>query len=299
MVAPPSREIDVNVCVCTFRRPSLEQSLRSIAAQLGAPSFDITVADNDDAPTAEGLVRRVGAELGISIHYVHAPARNISIARNACLAAGSAGFVAFLDDDETADAGWLAALWATLSEAQADVVFGPVRAAYPQDAPAWATQADLHSVQPVVRSDGKIATGYTCNVMMRRKTIGALQFDPQFGRSGGEDTWFFHQLFSHGATLAFSPNAWVSEPTSASRLRLGWLLQRSFRAGQSHGHILSTRGGGRLSQIVSAASKAAYCGVDAALGVAAPTRWRKALVRGALHAGVIARLVGIRDLQLY
>ena len=60
--------------------------------------------------------------------YLHAPARNISIARNACLEAASAPLVAFIDDDEIARPGWLAGLVADMDAPNADVVFGKVAA---------------------------------------------------------------------------------------------------------------------------------------------------------------------------
>ncbi|TIP77682.1 MAG: glycosyltransferase, partial [Mesorhizobium sp.] len=106
-VAEKNRSVDV--CVCTFRRPELADTLRSVAA-LDVPSgFDIRVivADNDDGPTAELLVTTLAETLKLPISYRHCPARNISIARNACLDASTADFVAFLDDDETASSRWL------------------------------------------------------------------------------------------------------------------------------------------------------------------------------------------------
>jgi hypothetical protein len=42
------------------------------------------------------------SDLSLDCLYVHAPARNISIARNACLDAADAPLIAFIDDDETA-----------------------------------------------------------------------------------------------------------------------------------------------------------------------------------------------------
>ena len=49
----------------------------------------------------------------LQITYVHAPARNISRARNACLALATAPLIAFIDDDEVASPQWLAALMDT------------------------------------------------------------------------------------------------------------------------------------------------------------------------------------------
>ena len=82
--------------VCTFRRPLLARALRSLVGQTGMPGyrFCIIVADNDDTPSALSLVEDLGAESSITIHYAHAPARNITSARNAFLhKAASLGFI--------------------------------------------------------------------------------------------------------------------------------------------------------------------------------------------------------------
>ena len=50
----------------------------------------------------DALVDAVAAELPFELLYVHCPAANISIARNACLDNSSGDFLAFIDDDETA-----------------------------------------------------------------------------------------------------------------------------------------------------------------------------------------------------
>lgn len=291
----------VDVCVCTFQRPSLWDTLQSMASQV-LPSqvvARVIIADNDTIPSAYPMVLRAGAELGLQCEYRHAPARNISIARNACLDAASAPIVAFLDDDEVADPNWLANLLAALQGGEGDVIFGPVQARYGTDLPAWVRRADLHSIRPVIRAGGRIETGYTSNVIMRRSVIGQHRFDPALGRSGGEDTQFFAVLHAMGARLRFAPSAIVYEDVPATRARLRWLLTRAFRSGQVHGRIQAARTTRIVAPAALAAAKGLYCAVGAALRLASPTGWRRYLVRATLHAGVVARLLGARELQLY
>jgi succinoglycan biosynthesis protein ExoM len=45
--------------------------------------------------------------------------------------------------------------------------------------------------------------------------------------------------------------------------------------------------------------KLAYCLAAACGQAVVPSGWRRYLVRGALHAGVVAKIAGVRDLQLY
>jgi succinoglycan biosynthesis protein ExoM len=291
----------VDVCVCTFQRASLWDTLRSLASQVLPPEVvsRVIIADNDTTPSAYPVVLRAAAELGLRCEYRHAPARNISIARNACLDAASAPFVAFLDDDEVADPNWLANLLSALQSGEGDVVFGPVQACYGANLPAWTQRADLHSIRPVIRAGGRIETGYTSNVIMRHSVIGQHRFDPALGRSGGEDTQFFAALHAMGARLRYAPSAIVYEDVPAARARLRWLLRRAFRSGQVHGRIQAARTARTLAPASVAASKALYCAAGAALRLASPAGWRRYLVRASLHAGVVARLLGAKELQLY
>ena len=91
---------NIDIAVCTFRREHIVDTLRSIA-QLELPAdttIRIIVADNDDIPSARECIERAAREFGLNLTYVRAPARNISIARNACLDAATAPFLAFIDD---------------------------------------------------------------------------------------------------------------------------------------------------------------------------------------------------------
>lgn len=292
----------VEVAICTFRRASLRPALRSVAAQVlpAGVELRVIVADNDDAPTAEDLAYACAAAFGLECRYVHAPARNISIARNACLDAAEAPLLAFLDDDEEAAPDWLALLLAEQAQSSADAVFGPVQARYAADAPCWAAQADLHSIRPVLRGrTRRIETGYTSNVLLRMGAVGRLRFERALGRSGGEDTAFFAALHAAGGRLGYAPGAVVHEDVPPQRLRLRWVLSRAFRSGQVHGRVLQARSGRVLRPAALAGAKAAYCLAGSVLRLASPPGWRRYLARAALHAGVVARLLGLRELQLY
>lgn len=292
---------DVDVCVCTYRRPSLADTLRAIGRQtLDGRSIRVVVADNDGSPSARDLAAETCRAVGLRLLYVHAPERNISIARNACLDAVTAPLTAFVDDDETPGPAWLSQLMAHQRETGADVVLGRVVAAYPDTAPRWMRSLDLHSTRAVKRADGTIDTGYTANVLFRSDVLQGRRFEPALGRSGGEDTLFFHGLHAAGARIEEAPGARVCEVVTPPRARLEWLITRAFRSGQTHALMLRSRGVGKARILVLALAKVAWC-VAATLGQAALLRaaWRRSAVRGALHLGVIARILGRKELELY
>lgn len=295
-----TRAQSVDVCVCTFRRPSVVDTLASLAKQDLPEGWRvrIIVADNDDTPAMRESVEAVFEKLGIEGLYIHAPARNISIARNACLDAIEAPFAAFVDDDEIARPDWLKNLINRLKATSAGVVFGRVQAVYGPEAPKWAVNGDLHSIHAFFRS-GMIEGGYTCNVLFRRDAVGDLRFDPAFGRTGGEDTSFFGALIRNGVFMAYAANAVVDEPVPPNRVTLEWLTRRAFRSGQSHALVLMADGRNKLAVLVKSLLKIGFCAMAALVTMWSQVLWRKAAVRGALHAGVLSALLGKSPLQLY
>ncbi|MBZ9703649.1 MULTISPECIES: glycosyltransferase [unclassified Mesorhizobium] len=303
-MAVPGKNRSIDIGVCTFRRPELAHTLRSLDAMDRLAGFDVRVivADNDDTPSARDLVTTLARELTLPISYHHCPARNISIARNACLDASTSDFVAFIDDDETASPRWLAELVATAQASRAAAVLGPVKARYGADAPDWMRRGDFHSTLPVwVR--GEIRTGYTCNVLldMGSDSLRGRRFSLARGQTGGEDTEFFDQMHKTGGTIAFSPEAWVDEVVPRTRAAFDWLGRRRFRVGQTHGHLLgrNASGIGLLKQVAIASAKAAYCFAAAFPFLASPVRRNRSVLRGIMHVGVVSGLVGIREIRLY
>lgn len=289
----------IDVCICTYRRQSLALTLASVLGQRGVTGpVRVIVADNDDTPSARGLVEAAARD-GLDVLYVHAPARNISIARNACLDASTAPVLAFIDDDEIAHENWLGELLVALDDGGGRAaVFGPVRAVYPADAPTWAREADLHSTRPVETGRG-VDTGYTSNALVRRASLGAARFDEALGRSGGEDTDLFTRLYADGARFGAAPAALVFEDVAASRLSTRWLAARAFRSGQTHARRFLSSMVTRVTAGVSALAKCAFCLILTVVNAGSGSGWRKAWVRASLHAGVVARLCGIREGRLY
>jgi len=301
-LVPPATRVDIGVC--TFRRPELERTLRSLA-DLEVPeavAVRIIVADNDAMPSARPLVDSLRSSLPFEVLYVHCPAANISIARNACLDNSDGDFLAFIDDDEEASAEWLLLLLMMAEATAADAVLGPVKARYDAAAPDWMRRGDFHSTNPVWVGD-EIRTGYTCNVLLRTGSapLAGRRFSLSLGTTGGEDTEYFTHMHRAGGRLAFAANAFVEEPVPGKRAQLSWLARRRFRMGQTHGRLLAqTEAPKRRPVLIAlATAKAGYC-MLASLAFApfAIPRNRYAL-RALMHAGAISGLVGVREIQQY
>lgn len=291
----------IDLCICSYKRPELLETLIAVARQTGVPQNELRViiADNTADAQSRALAGRAAHQLPLTLVYVHAPQDNISIARNACLDHATSEWIAFIDDDEIPRPDWLGQLLAEARRGHWDVVLGPVKALYPDDAPVWARKGDFHSTYPV-RVKGAIRTAYTGNVLFRRDLVerNNLRFRADLGKTGGEDEDFFYRAFDAGARIGFAPEAVVYERVPVARANMNWLLRRNFRAGQSHGSRLEQRSS-RMRDIALASAKAVFCGAGAVIWGLNAVRRNRYLTRAALHAGVVARLSGLRAIELY
>lgn len=281
----------IDVGVCTFRRDSLSDTLRSLAAQQLPPNtrLRVIVADNDESDSRRIEIISAAEALKLDLIYVHAPARNISIARNFCLDAAESEWFVFIDDDEEAEPDWIEKLCA--NRENYDIIFGVSRAIYASDAPKWIVDADLHSNR--ITGNDAAWNGYTANVMLRLAFVkkAGLRFDPDLGLSGGEDTLFFFDAKQAAARFGYQPMAVVVEPTPATRASFRWLALRRFRSGQIH-YLILKREHATARGSVLAAAKAIWCFGTAPFLAFMSSRSRSQALRGAMHLGVVAAALG-------
>ncbi|RCW79644.1 glycosyltransferase [Paracoccus lutimaris] len=295
----------IDILMCTFRRPMVGEAIEAIGRVNLPPDVDLrlVIADNDDTDSARAVVAHAAGSLPFPCHYIHAPARNISLARNACLDAASArqvDWIVSLDDDETVAPDWLTELMDAVIHAGADGGFGTVQALYPEDAPAWVSALDLHSSHPETFGTGWLRTGNSGNVALRWHGTGwsDQRYDLSRGVTGGEDTEFFLRLSGMGVRLIAAPRAVVTEPVPATRQTLEWLAVRRYRMGQTH-VVTAQTGPQRAWLFVTAAAKFGYCRVMQVLRAGNETRRNFWLLRGQLHKGVCAGLLDRPAPQLY
>ena len=100
--------------------------MRSAFGQAGVEvaRLELVVADNDAEPSARETVERLAAQAPFAVRYVHEPISGVANARNAAVAAAEGGLIAFLDDDEEAAPGWLAACGIAITCAGVAMVAG-------------------------------------------------------------------------------------------------------------------------------------------------------------------------------
>ncbi|MDA8258759.1 MAG: glycosyltransferase [Betaproteobacteria bacterium] len=231
--------LSVTVAICTFRRPEgLQRALDGLWKQVGIASAEVAVlvVDNDASGSARAVVDQNSVPRGWVLRYVIEPHPGVSHARNRCLAESRTELIAFFDDDEVPEPDWLAALLETQRVTGADAVFGPVISRFESRPPSWmagctAHKRPRHPTGSVV--DWKKSR--TGNVLLGPRLIALAGggFDVRFATSGGEDALFFARAERAGAHLVWCDEAVVVEDVPATRMRLSWVLERSFKGGQT------------------------------------------------------------------
>lgn len=239
----------ITVCICTFKRPAmLESLLRELGNQNtdGAFTFSAVVADNDAEESARKVVALCAPDTSLSIVYCVERERNIAAVRNLALAHARGEFVAFIDDDELPSRDWLLFLYRTCQRFSVAGVLGPVNPRFTEQTPGWVVKSGIYD-RP------SHATGYrmpwqecrTGNVLFRREILNGPSaegnqgvvlseppFRPEFG-TGGEDQDFFRRMMARGHRFLWCNEAPAWEIVPPSRCNRRFMLSRALLRGRN------------------------------------------------------------------
>jgi len=228
----------ISIIIATYDRPVLlKRALCSVLDQgcIGELDVEVVIVDNSADRSAEQTIHEIAANSPIAIKYVSEARQNISLARNAGLAASNGTMVAFIDDDERASPHWLCSLIATQQTFQADVVFGPVHPEFEGGiAPVWESTESFYDRDAGIVTGTPVTLGGTGNVLIRRECFTSPEpFDPAYGKTGGEDTDFFQRLSQAGFSSVWCAEAHVTEFLPKTRCSQLYLFRRAFKSNQS------------------------------------------------------------------
>jgi succinoglycan biosynthesis protein ExoM len=235
----------VDVCIATCQRPQgLQRLLGGLQSQLlpgrEEPEVRVVVVDNDPAGSARGVCEEARTWLRFPLVYVVEKRRGIPQARNTAVATAldHAEFLAFVDDDEIPDAGWLAELLRVQRARGADAVAGPCLPLFEEGAPDWVTRGRFFE-HPRHTTGARIDYAFTHNVLVGTAAVAGMPalFDERLALAGGSDVEFFERFAESGRRIVWADAAVVHEWIPASRARLSWLLRRAFRVGCSQTRV--------------------------------------------------------------
>lgn len=297
--------IRVTVCIATYRRLSgLDRLLSSLAAVdlsgLGDVTMSMIVLDNDEAASARVVVEEHASRLP-DVHYAVEAARGISRARNRLVELAlephpAPHYVAFVDDDEWVEPGWLGGF---LSCAEPRVVLaGPVLASYDERVPPWIRNGGFFDREPrPTGSDVRFA--FSGNSFVPAELLSSLRTATPFGeifrRPGGEDTFFSVVLRKHGYRIRWCSTARVHEQVPVERATVRWLVRRAFNGGYDYSRVVRLTRRSRVELGIRVLSGVVHVVAGLALLVPAIVRGRAALVhaarRSAAGLGALAGLL--------
>jgi succinoglycan biosynthesis protein ExoM len=264
----------------------------------------VVVVDNDAEQSGRAACDAfAGSDLNVR-YFVNAE-RNLASVRNSTMQHANGDLLAFIDDDEWADPNWIAALLSAMKTHQADAVFGCVKVYYPDETPDWIKDGDMFGKDKHV-TGALLKKGATSNALLKAVWVREkqFQFDPVYGKSGGEDTDFFHRIYKAGGKLVFDNNAVVSETVEPHRLNMDYLKRLNIRIGQTHWNYLWSQQFGFafmktglfvLAQVIGAAGLTL---INLPFGKKRYAKWYLLLVRNlvkikmAFHRGDTVELYG-------
>ncbi len=295
--------VEVAITIPTFRRPKgLGRLLNALAKLQTCAKVRLVIADND-AEHHEGFdlcsaVRARGYRWPIDL--IIAPERGIAQARNALMAralATDADFIAMLDDDEWPEPQWLDTFLAAQRKTGADALLGPVIRVFECEPAPWLLGcAGIASFERTTGALDMIES--SSNVLMTWASVAALTepwFDLGFALTGGEDRDFFTRMKRQGAQFAWAEKAVANAFVPASRLRLGWVLKRAYRVGNSDMRVFlkyQPPHAARLRELAKIAGAILCFAPILAIFAAVPNRRAQALCKLSRAAGKTAALFG-------
>lgn len=236
----------ITVAICTRNRAALlEKAVHSVLAQMSDDTELLIVdsASTDDTP--EITARLAAAHRRLTVYRAERP--GISVARNTALRNAHGQYVLFLDDDETAEPGWLAAYQRFLSAPRSEkiaAVGGAVVNEFAVPLPKWAHANTTFNHGDAPRCLPHRGSLYGGNAAYRREAALAVgMFDTQLGR--GEDSDLMLRLQDAGYEIWWLPGAAIRHYVSASRMKYRWMMRGRFNDGRfiALQRLKSRRGG--------------------------------------------------------
>lgn len=300
-----TRGLKVAVCICTSgrRAESLDRLLDALGRQAPVAGDHVVrvvvvVADN----TTTGACRpQIEQRFDADLVYCHEPHRGVSHARNASVEAALAAdpdFLAFIDDDEEPDPGWLAALIAAAQSFDAPIVAGPVFERCELPGPTQATSKPTGTL---------LDYGFTGNLLISRPALLSLTrtpqhtggdptgwpFDHRFDRTGGEDVHLTRRLRAVGHRIV-----WCNEAIAYTDIGPADVTSRRVAIRAFHGALNAERArrtieGRSLRRIPLGVAVAARGTAFLALDLVCRRSTRKSLERLAAGFGVMVGAAGV------
>jgi len=226
-----------SVCIATYLRLTLlEKLIYSLKNQVlpNGVCMEIIVVDNDPLRSAAPIVHKFENTAKICFNYYNQPIKNISLTRNLAVKNASGQYILFIDDDEVASSEWLFQLLKTVKTYNVDGVLGYVEPEFHNEAPKWVKRRD-YFFSPMTATGTPVKHTFVGNCIIKASLLKKMEgpFDPQYGITGGEDTFLFDTMLRQGAVFVNCREAITKEFIPQTRTRLSYIFHRALKGGNS------------------------------------------------------------------
>ena len=230
------------------RARQLLAALESVVRQdMPAGEWECVVVNNNSTDDTPARFAAFAARYpALNLRMVTETGPGVSYARNRGIAETSAPYMAFIDDDERINAGFIRA-YAEFFDAHPDAVVagGRIIAEYVSGRPAWMSKyVEMPIANPMDFGErvrpfpaGRVPGGG--NMAFRRAGLASYGgFDPTLGRVngeliGGEENDFFERLLLGGETIWYVPGAVMWHIIPPAKLTGAYFRRLSYNVGVS------------------------------------------------------------------
>lgn len=258
----------LTILICTHNRSDLlERVLASLnAAKRPAMPVQILVAANactdDTVERMQAYQIHQAAKDWLPLRLIEVPTPGKSHALNRAIPEIDTELTAFVDDDHRVDENYLVAIeQATATWPDAGLYCGRILPDWDGSEPAWVHDDGPYRIYPlpvprydqtntpktITAEEGPIPGGG--NLVVRREVFGlAGEFSTELGPhghdlGGGEDSEYVLRAMHRGVRCQYTPDMVQHHYVDTERLRLGYLLKKSFQRTRSTSRI---HGNGRV-----------------------------------------------------
>lgn len=202
-------------------------------AKLNVPRnciIELVISDNNPDKDAYSVFLEYKEQIPFMIHYCHEPQKSIAAVRNAVLQKAleiNADYIAFIDDDEYPLPDWIAELYKTMVDFNADGA-----TSFPQQI-IDEKKCDI-PFNIKRRADGSLRkTCITNSVIFKTSIIKDynLMFDTDFGLMTGEDIDFFSRAVNKGCKFVWCNKILLYDIITKDRTTLEWRIDRAINNG--------------------------------------------------------------------
>jgi GT2 family glycosyltransferase len=230
---------DISIVVCTQNRAEMLRGALASLYDLTAQGFEyeIVVIDNASSDATPEAITDAAQHAKHPLRGVYEPMKGIVPARNRGIREARGRWIAFFDDDQLADAQWLAELFRGACQKSCRVVGGAVHLSLAADC--------RRQLDPTVRMllgearfghdplpyGGRLTPGCG-NLMIERSVFDQVGVFERTVSGRGEDTDLFSRIERAGIASWYFPAAIVQHLTPPERLANSYLLSLARRMGE-------------------------------------------------------------------